>query len=94
MWDDERLSYDLQENQQVKLNSEGKIISNGMTYYKTDYRFDDKTFIRLDMMKQRDDEVLVLFAHEWALGSNGSAKIETAIKWLVNNNYEFSFLDN
>ena len=45
------------------------------------------------MMKLRDNEVLVLFAHEWALENNGLDRIETAIKWLSNNNYKFSFLE-
>lgn len=91
--DDDRISYDLSKEQHEELKLEEKILYNGMTYYNTDFRFDGKKFILYEMMKLRDNEVLVLFAHEWALENNGLDRIETAIKWLSNNNYKFSFLE-
>lgn len=91
--DDERISYDLSEAQYKKLKQEERISYNGITYFNTDCRFDGKRFITYEMLKLRDNEILVLFAHEWALGEKGLNRIETAVKWLEKNNYEFSFLE-
>lgn len=91
--DDDRISYDLSDVQHKKLKQQEKISYNGMTYYNTDFRFDNKRFIIYEMLKLRDQEIFVLFAHEWALGNKGMDRIETAVKWLVKNNYEFSFLE-
>lgn len=91
--DDDRISYDLSEDKHRELKEQDKIIFAGMTYYNTDFRFDGKSFIHYQMHKLRDKEILVLFTHEWALGRKGLQKIETAVKWLAKNNYEFSFLE-
>lgn len=91
--DDDRVSYNLSEDQHRELKLDEKISYNGITYYNTDFRFDGKRFITNEMMKVRDQEILVLFAHEWALGNKGLDRVETAVKWLVKNNYEFSFLE-
>lgn len=91
--DDDRISYDLTEELHKEVKTEDKTSYNDMTYYNTDFRFDGKRFITYEMMKLRDEKTLVLFAHEWALGEKGLDRIETAVKWLDKNNYEFSFLE-
>lgn len=91
--DDDRISYDLSGEQHKELKAKEQLQLNNMTYYDTDFRFDGKRMITHDMMKLRDQEILVLFAHEWALGRRGLNRMETAVKWLVKNDYEISFLE-
>ena len=91
--DDKRASYSLSENQNNKLLEQDYIVHQGMRYIKTDFRFDGKKLIIYEMLKLRDNEIMVLFAHEWALGPKDLDKIYKAVKWLYKNGYKFSFLE-
>lgn len=90
--DDDRGSYDLTDDKVHDLRSNEFVEFNGITYFKTDLRFDKKLFIFFDMWKLRNRDFLVLFAHEWAFKKDLNL-IRGGVKWLNNNGYKFSFLN-
>lgn len=90
--DDDRISYDLTKEQYSELKGNEFIEKDGMFYYNTDFRFDGKKFTTYEMLKLRNQEVLVVFMHEWALGGRGLDKLKMGIAWLYKNGYRFSLL--
>lgn len=60
-----RNSYFLDENQKQELNRTEKIDSDGVTFIKTDFRFDDIENFKTLFDENRDEDEIVVFTHEW-----------------------------
>ena len=92
--DDDRASYNLPETQNLLLQKNDYIVYQDMKYFKTDLRLDRIRFITYELLQLRDQETVVIFAHEWALVDIGFDRIESAVRWLVRNGYAFSYLED
>ena len=64
--DDDRISYSLPQNINKLLLQKENIIYNGMTYERTDIRIEKTWCPIIDLLKNRNDEMIVVFTHEWA----------------------------
>lgn len=88
--DDNRLSYDLTKEETSKLYELDFIDKSGIRYYKTDLRLDNISYFKIynSLSAKKEEEVLVVFIHEWALRRK-YFKLERTIKWLEENEYKF-----
>lgn len=62
-----RESYFLNEEQENKLNKTEKITSDGFTFIKVDFRFDNIKNFKPLFNENKDEEEVVVFTHEWLL---------------------------
>lgn len=89
------LSYDLDEKQAEKLyrSRDGRLVEKDITYYTTDIRLEDVRDIEAALEECRRDRIVVIFTHAWCFEENYD-KLETAIKWLQQEGYQFSNLES
>ena len=86
-------SYDLTEKQEEKLyDSRDGRLTGEMTYYVTDLRLEDEEDISAALAARKKDHIIVLFTHAWCFEEN-YAKMEEAVGWFAENQYEFGFLE-
>lgn len=91
--DSEEASYCLAEEHVEKLygSRDGVLEVDGITYYVTDVRLEKVENI-IDILETRKkDRVIVIFTHAWCFMEN-SEKLEKAVQWLVEADYQFSDL--
>lgn len=62
-----RDSYFLDEIQKQELNRTEKIDSDGVTFIKTDFRFDDTENFKTLFEENKNEDEIVVFTHEWLL---------------------------
>ncbi len=89
--DDDRISYDFTDDENIKLNKEGYLETNGMLYYKTNYRLDEN--IEIDKLDVCGKKHIVIFAHEWSIASGSLERLEKVTKKLYKQGVEFSFFE-
>lgn len=91
--DSEEASYHLTEEQVEKLygSRDGALEVDGITYYVTDVRLEKAENIIDILEEHKKDRVIVIFTHAWCFAEN-SEKLEEAVQWLVENEYQFSDL--
>ncbi len=91
--DSEEASYHLTEDQVEKLygSRDGAVEVDGITYYVTDVRLEKAENIIDILEEHKKDRVIVIFTHAWCFAEN-SEKLEEAVQWLVENEYQFSDL--
>mgnify|MGYP002703247326 FL=1 len=88
-------SYDLDEKQAEKLykSRDGRLKEEDITYYATDIRLEDVRDIEAALEEHRKDRIIVIFTHAWCFAENYD-KLETAIRWLWQEGYQFSNLES
>ena len=79
--DDERISYSLSEYENSELISNECFQKNGMTYISTDHRCERDNTI-LGLLRNANDEYVVIFTHEWAYEGSVRRKYNFMIKYL------------
>ena len=94
-YDGESVSYNLSEEQSEKLyrSRDGILEANKITYYVTDIRLENEDDIETALEAHQKDRIIVIFTHAWCFEENYD-KLEAAVKWLVQEEYQFSFLEN
>ena len=65
--DDERLNYDLSEEENDELNRDEIFCKNGMLYVTSDIRLEKTKMIFPALLRNNNEQHLVIFTHEWAL---------------------------
>lgn len=94
-YDGEGVSYNLSEEQWEELYSsrDGILEGNNITYYATDIRLENEDDIEAALEALQKDRIIVIFTHAWCFEENRD-KLEEAVRWLVQEEYQFSFLEN
>lgn len=87
-------SYSLTEKDEKKLygSRDGKL-EKETTYFVTDLRLENEENIEKALEELEKDHIIVLFTHAWCFDENYN-KMEKAVKWLTQEQYEFSFLED
>ena len=91
--DNEEVSYDLTKEQAEELyaSRDGKLETEEMTYYATDLRLEKTEDITAALEEHKKDRVIIIFTHAWSFEEN-SEKLEEAVQWLLQEEYQFSDL--
>lgn len=88
--DDKRSNYDLNDDENLKVQKKIKVIKNKMEYLKTDIRLDNVTYLntnrKLDMYK--DNNEIIIFIHEWALHKKYFV-LAKSLKWFYKKEFIF-----
>lgn len=94
-YDSEEVSYNLREEQWEKLyrSRDGVLEANKIIYYVTDIRLENEDDIEMALEAHQKDRIIVIFTHAWCFEENYD-KLEAAVKWLVQEEYRFGFLEN
>ena len=87
--DDERISYDLSEEQNSELLFSNSITIDGITYMRSNVRIEKVLEPYWNLYENMDKDTLVVFTHEWALDRVNRYKLERFIELLKENNYTF-----
>ncbi len=86
---DNRVSYDLSEQDLIILNKSGKILKDEMLYLKTDFCLDEmQEEIFHELEQRKEQEYIVLFIHEKVFCKK-IALLEGILKWCKDNHYIF-----
>lgn len=89
--DDERVSYDLTEEENLALNQE-RFFEKELFYYKTDLRLENVTDLETELEQLQGLEHAVIFTHEYELDRQ-LAKLEKTIQWFKEQGYTSSFFE-
>lgn len=94
---DGRAAYSLTESQSAALRERGFLdeeMGGGIQYVRTDARFEQMVFPWWTLSNLRNQERIVVFTHEWAMGRRVRFFMEQAFGWFQEHNYKFTFLEN
>lgn len=96
--DDDRQSYYLENNKNLELKKNGELYDQETNLYfiATDIRVEKINNILLikELVDQNDDKQLIIFTHEWALGTINKAKLEFLCYYSLVKNYKFEYPQN
>ena len=74
--DDERISYNLSNNENKKLIEDCRYVKNGITYIRTNVRLEnDNYFINLKKAINNKYDPIIIFSHEWLFGGFSQIKM-------------------
>ena len=86
--------YNLTKNQAENLlRSRDGIRPGELSYYVTDIRLEKTDDILKALDAHKCDRLVVIFTHVWCFQDNAD-KLETALGWLAEMGYEYTFLEN
>lgn len=92
--DSQAAGYDLTEEENNILNeSVAGLYEGDILYYKTDLRYENIENVKKSFGNRIEDPIIVVFTHAWCFEENVD-KIESSMNWLVENGYQFTFLEN
>lgn len=83
---DDRDSYDLDEQENYILRSEGTYTKNGMEYVRSDFCVEFETLEKLNQLESQDK--VVIFAHQWKFCKE-KEKIDFLMEWLEQHTYTY-----
>lgn len=81
--DDERISYSLPKEKNDDLIRKENLEYNNLKLLKTDIRIEKVMLPQIELISNRNDDMLVIFTHEWALNWKNKLKFEYLI-WILN----------